>query len=97
MQNSIGTVAATSDPAAGQTAPAPRRAEAPPAPERVAPAAPQADLRLVIEEDAVSGSYIYKTVNRATGEVVLQLPRDDVLKLRDAMSYAAGDVIRTKV
>ena len=66
------------------------------APGGSAPAEPQADLRLVIEEDTVSGSYIYKTVNRATGEVVLQLPRDDVLKLRDNASYLAGHVIRAK-
>ena len=95
MQNSIGTVAATSDPPSGQT-PAPRRTESAPAPEHTALVEPQADLRLVIEEDKASGSYVYKTVNRATGEVVLQLPRDDVLKLRDAASYIAGDVIRAK-
>jgi flagellar protein FlaG len=94
MQNSIGTVAATSDPPPGQSPPQ-RRPESAPV-DRTAPVEPQVDLRLVIEEDKVSGSYIYKTVNRATGEVVLQPPRDDVLKLRDTLSYIAGDMIRAK-
>ena len=43
-----------------------------------------------------SGSYVYKTVNRRTGEVILQFPRDDVLKMREQLDYEAGDVIRTK-
>ena len=65
-----------------------------------APAGPKPDvpdLRLVIEEDATSGSFVYKTIDRRTGEVVLQLPREDVLKLREADAYSAGDVIKTQV
>ena len=93
MQNSIGTVAATSDPPAGQSPPQRRESAAS---DRSAPAEGPADLRLIIEEDKASGSYVYKTVNRATGEIVLQLPRDDVLKLRDTVNYAAGHVIRAK-
>ena len=53
-------------------------------------------MRLVIEEDKASGSYVYKTVNRLTGEVIQQLPRDQLLKLRDQVAYEAGDVVRTK-
>jgi flagellar protein FlaG len=61
------------------------------------PKAPdQAEMRLVIEMDQASGSYVYKTINRATGEVISQLPRAEVLKLRDGGRYAAGAVIRTK-
>lgn len=51
------------------------------------------DLRLVIEEDPVSGSYIYKTLDRRTGEVVQQLPREDVLRLRDASVYVPGQMV----
>lgn len=51
------------------------------------------DLRLVIEEDPVSGSYIYKTLDRRTGEVVQQLPREDVLRLKDTPVYAPGQVV----
>jgi len=56
-----------------------------------------AETRLVIEMDKASGSYVYKTINRQTGEVMSQLPRAEVLKLRDGGNYAAGAVIRTKV
>lgn len=51
------------------------------------------DLRLVIEEDPISGSYIYKTLDRRTGEVVQQLPREDVLRLKDAPVYVPGQVV----
>jgi flagellar protein FlaG len=53
-----------------------------------------ADLRLVIEEDQESGGFIYKTIDRRTGEVVLQLPRTDVLRMREDRRYSAGSVIR---
>ena len=53
-------------------------------------------MRLVIEEDQATGSYVYKTVNRVTGEIIQQLPRADVLKLRGERHYAAGTVIRTE-
>ncbi|TAJ73993.1 MAG: hypothetical protein EPO51_03960 [Phenylobacterium sp.] len=54
------------------------------------------EMRLVIEQDQASGSFIYKTINRLTGEVILQLPRAEVLKMRDDGQYQAGAVIRTK-
>ncbi len=54
------------------------------------------DLRLVIEEDQASGSYVYKTINRVTGEVLQQFPRSDVLKLRSQPRYSAGAVIDTE-
>lgn len=56
----------------------------------------EAEMRLVIELDKASGSYVYKTINRLTGEVLSQLPRAEVLKLRDEVQYAAGDVITTE-
>jgi len=55
----------------------------------------QNQYRLVIEEDEASGAFVYKTLNRNTGEVVLQFPRDEVLKLKDHASYQAGAIIRT--
>lgn len=54
------------------------------------------DYRLVIERDEGTGSYIYKTLDRSTGEVVNQFPREEVLKLRDSPVYQAGQVIVTK-
>ena len=55
------------------------------------------DFRLVIEEDAASGSYIYKTVDRRTGEVIQQFPREDVLKFQDAQGYNAGSLVNARV
>lgn len=74
-------------PAAPQTAPRPAKiAES---------AEDQADIRLIIEEQA--GSYVYKTVDRRTGDIVAQYPREDLLKMREEDDYAAGTVIRAKV
>jgi flagellar protein FlaG len=51
---------------------------------------------LVIEEDQATGSLVYKTIDRRTGEVVLQLPREDIEKLGEETEYQAGFVIRAK-
>ena len=56
-----------------------------------------ADLRLIIEDDLIAGSFVYKTVDRKTGKVVQQLPREQILALRDASDYTAGAVIKAKV
>src|SRR5258705_13547603 len=95
MPNSITTVASTPDPTFGQS-PGQQQPDSPPPSTPPSPTLDSADLRLVIEEDKASGSYIYKTVNRITGEVVLQLPREQLLKLQDDAAYMAGDVIRAK-
>lgn len=58
-------------------------------------ASAQGNLRLVIERHA--GSYIYKTINLVTGEVVAQYPRESVIKMRDVSSYKAGAVVKTSV
>ena len=94
MDNKVATVAATPDPTYGQSPQAQRPDTGVSA--RAAPSQDPVDLRLVIEEDEASGSYVYKTVNRLTGEVLLQFPRDDVLKMRERLDYEAGAVIRTK-
>lgn len=54
-----------------------------------------ADLRLVIEDDPKAGCFVYKTVDWATGKVVSQLPREQIVKMREAENYSAGDVIDT--
>jgi len=56
----------------------------------------RADLRLIIEEDASVGVYVYKTVDRHTGEVISQFPREEVLKMRDRAEYEVGDVVKTQ-
>jgi flagellar protein FlaG len=50
------------------------------------------DLRLVIEQNDDTGDYIYKTVDRRTGETLQQFPREQVLKLREETGYASGVV-----
>jgi len=52
-----------------------------------------ADLRLIIEEDQASGTFVYKTLDRRTGEIVKQFPREQVIRLKDTAGYAPGDVI----
>jgi len=51
--------------------------------------------RLVIEEGSRAGSFIYKTLDRMTGEVVRQLPREQVVEMTSENDYAAGAVIDT--
>ena len=92
------------EPKVAAVAPAPdpistARTAAPPAQPRepVVPTGPDpVDMRLVIEEDKASNSYVYKTVNRLTGEVIQQLPREQILQMREQLTYEAGDVVRTK-
>ncbi len=68
-------------------------AEVPAQPDKSADNGPQpGDLRLVIDQDPDSGEYVYKTVDRRTGETLQQFPREEILKLRDATHYASGDV-----
>jgi flagellar protein FlaG len=50
------------------------------------------DLRLVIEQDDASGAFVYKTVDRRTGETLQQFPREEILKMRDGADYESGDV-----
>ena len=54
--------------------------------------APSSEMRLVIEP--AGGSYVYKTIDRRTGEVVWQYPMEDVLKMRNQETYSAGVIIR---
>ncbi|HEY8571126.1 flagellar protein FlaG [Phenylobacterium sp.] len=95
MANKVAPFAATPDPTFGRHSshPQPQGGAAP------APAVPNhdpVDLRLIIEEDKASGSYVYKTVNRVTGEIVRQFPREEVLRMHHVSDYVAGGVVRTK-
>jgi len=63
------------------------------------PAAPideQTDLRLVIEEDKAAGSYVYMTVDPRTGKVISQIPREELLKMRDTPGYTPGSVVNAR-
>lgn len=54
-----------------------------------------AQYRLVIEEGPTIGSFIYKTMDSATGEIVRQFPREQVIRMAEAKKYDAGSVIDT--
>ena len=85
----VGAVPIVADPASSAPQPAPRK-EAP-----AKEPAMQA-VRLVIEEDQNSGSFVYKTVDRVSGEVLRQYPREELLRMQHREEYAAGDVIKTR-
>jgi flagellar protein FlaG len=55
-----------------------------------------ADLRLVIEEDKAAGSYVYKTVDPISGKVVFQMPREQLLKMREAPDYRPGAIVDSR-
>jgi flagellar protein FlaG len=55
-----------------------------------------ARYRLVIEEGGAKGVFIYKILDRETGKVVRQLPRDEVATIGGQSGYAAGAVIDTR-
>src|ERR1700690_2944992 len=62
----------------------------------VAPIDDQPDLRLVIEEDKAAGSYIYKTVDPRTGKVISQIPREELLRIRDTSGYTPGSIVNSR-
>jgi flagellar protein FlaG len=57
---------------------------------------PAADVRLFIERDEATGVYVYKTLNRVTGEVVSQFPREEVLRIMKAPDYVPGTIFDAK-
>jgi len=52
-------------------------------------------LRLVIEDDKAAGCFVYLTVNPTTGEVVSQVPREELLKMRTNPDYTPGSIINS--
>jgi len=71
----------------------------PAAPATVAPeASPPGpnDLLLTIENDPAGGGFVYVTIDRRTGAVVRRLDRDQLMKLRETATYAAGAVLSTR-
>ena len=54
-----------------------------------------ARYRLIIEEGPTLGTFIYKTLDSQTGEVVRQFPREQVLRMAESGGYTAGGLIDT--
>lgn len=84
-----GVAASPIQPAAGASAPGGNPPRQQPTPDE------QARYRLVIEEGPRAGSFVYKTMDRVTGEVVRQFPREDVMGMMNAPGYGSGTVIDT--
>ena len=59
--------------------------------------ASEADQRLVIREGLEDGLFIYTILDRASGKVMAQIPREDVSQLAARPDYEAGQVVDTKV
>ncbi|HEY1752446.1 MAG TPA: hypothetical protein VGG29_14395 [Caulobacteraceae bacterium] len=93
MSNTAPISGAAPDVAPAQAqAPTPAGAEHSQAPATRSEANPS-DLRLVIEDDKAAGSYVYVTINPVTGKVVSQIPREQLLKLREDPNYKPGSVV----
>ncbi|CAN7317530.1 hypothetical protein LJR219_001666 [Phenylobacterium sp. LjRoot219] len=94
MQSKVAPYAAAPDSTYGR-----RRRAAAPASAQVGDgevSSAEADVRLVIEEDEASGTCVYITVDRRTGEVLAKYRREQILRMREDADYSAGGVIRTK-
>ncbi|HEY4031906.1 MAG TPA: hypothetical protein VGM25_16290 [Caulobacteraceae bacterium] len=55
------------------------------------------DVRLLIQPATQAGLYIYTIIDRASGQVMTQIPHEDVKKLAANPDYEAGQVIDTRV
>ena len=53
--------------------------------------------RLLIEEGPRKGSFVYKTMDSLTGEIIRQFPREQLVKIAQADTYDKGAVISTAV
>jgi flagellar protein FlaG len=95
MATNVGKVAPVNETFGLQSRAAPEEAQPQRAPE-AAISLGSPDYRLVIEQDPESGTFIYRTVDRRTGEVVQQLPREELLKWRRDPAYVAGSLIAAK-
>jgi flagellar protein FlaG len=57
----------------------------------------ESQQRLVISEGATTGVYVYTILDRATGQVMVQIPREEVVRIAARPDYTAGQVLDTKV
>jgi uncharacterized FlaG/YvyC family protein len=59
--------------------------------------AADAEQRLVIREGTEDGLFIYTILDRASGKVVVQIPREDLAQLANRPDYEAGQIVDTKI
>jgi flagellar protein FlaG len=95
MSNTAPISGIVPDVASAQPAQAPTPAGAGTSQAPATPTGSQADTRLVIEDDKAAGSYVYVTINPATGKVISQVPREQLLKMREDPDYRPGSVVNS--
>jgi hydrogenase maturation factor len=66
------------------------------APEDAAQAAPSGGHRLAIQQDPLTGEWIYTVTDRDNGQIVARLTREDVARLGLKSDYAAGALVKAK-
>lgn len=54
-------------------------------------------LKLTVDKDPETGEFIYKAIDRHTGEVVRQLPQKELVGMRRSAAYQPGSVITTDI
>jgi hypothetical protein len=60
------------------------------------PAAPsKPTTRLFIDQDKSTGVFVYRIVDSTTGNVLVEIPSEQIENLKDADDYAAGALIST--
>jgi flagellar protein FlaG len=97
MSNSITSAVGVGDHPQGSPQKDSKDRDKPPRPAPSAsPELDPADLRLVIEGGETLGSFVYKTIDARTGQVVRQMPREELLGLGERADYHAGDVINAR-
>ena len=65
--------------------------------ERLVRSSLPSDAKLQIEQDEDSGVFIYRSINRDTGEVIDQWPPEALLKLRQALRELDGMLVDKEV
>lgn len=53
--------------------------------------------RLVIEEDQETGKFVYRIIDRTTGEVIKQFPREEVLRMQQSVNAVRGAILDKRV
>jgi hypothetical protein len=59
--------------------------------------AADADQRLAIREGTADGLFVYTILDRASGQMMAQITREDLAKFAARPDYEAGQVVDTKV
>jgi len=57
---------------------------------------PNPEHRLIIQEVGDTGTFVYTVIDRVTGQVVHQTPREEVARMSERKDYAAGTLIKTR-